>query len=84
MRSSQSFDIELEPPSLGFQVLVRLSQQGERWVAAVDWGAEQHHGVGATARAALVAALTPVGPRVTVILMADPAMFGASATLLAG
>jgi hypothetical protein len=82
MRSSQSVEFQLEPSSLGYSVFVRLRHQ-ERWVALVDWRTEQLNGLGPTARAALLAALMPLGPRATATLMAEPAMFGASASLLA-
>jgi hypothetical protein len=81
--SSPSVEFQVQPPSLGYSVVVRILRQQERWLAVVDWRAEQLNGLGPTARAALLAALMPLGPRATATLMADPAMFGASASLLA-
>jgi hypothetical protein len=83
MRSSQSVEFQVEPPSLGYSVFVRILRDQERWLAVVDWRTEHLNGLGPTARAALVAALMPLGPKATTTLMADPAMFGASASLLA-
>jgi hypothetical protein len=83
MRSSQSVEFQLEPSSLGYSVSVRILRDEERWLAFVNWQSVQLNGLGPTARAALVAALMPLGPRATTTLMAEPAMFGASARLLA-
>jgi hypothetical protein len=83
MRSSQSVEFQLEPASFGSSVSVRLRREDERWLAVVDCRSVQLNGLGPTARAALVAALMPLGPRATATLMAEPAMFGASARLLA-
>lgn len=83
MSNSQAIEFQLELPSLGYTVSVRLRDFTDRWFAVADCGAVRHSGLGSTAREALVAALAPLGPRTTVTLMAEPAMFGASVNVLA-
>lgn len=77
-------EFELAPATLGYQVAVRLGDFQARWVAVVACGSVSTNGLGATARGALLAALAPLGERATAALMAEPAMFGASASLLVG
>ena len=62
---------------------VRVAEQGERSFASVTWRATSSDGLGATAREALVAALAPFGTRTVAAVMASPAMFAASAAVLA-
>jgi hypothetical protein len=64
-------------------VRVRVSERGERAIARVDCGDLTSDGLGASAREALVAALVPLGRRLATEVMAAPAMFAASAQLLA-
>ncbi len=72
-----------QPTAIGHAVAVRLGDFEGRWAAMVRCGTATTRGLGATAREALMAALAPLGPRATAALMAEPAMFGASADLLA-
>jgi hypothetical protein len=81
---SRWVEFELAPASLGYPVAVRLGDFQERWVAVVHSGSVPTHGLGTTARGALLAALAPLGERAIAALMAEPMMFGASASLLAG
>jgi hypothetical protein len=74
---------ELAPTALPHPVAFRLGDFEERWVATVRCGTATTNGLGASAREALLAALGPLGARATAALMAEPAMFGASADLLA-
>ena len=83
MNTSRWFDFELSPAVLGLAVHVRLGDFEDRWTASVTYGSATADGLGPTARDALVAALAPLGTRATTMLMAQPAMFGASADLLA-
>lgn len=83
MSNSRAVEFQLEPPSLGYAVSVRLRDFSDRWFAVAESRDVRHSGLGSTAREALVAALAPLGPRTTTALMADPAMFGASAMVLA-
>jgi hypothetical protein len=79
---SRWVEFELAPATLGYKVAVQLGDYQERWVAVVRSGSRSTNGLGPTARDALLAALAPLGERATVALMADPTMFGASASLL--
>jgi hypothetical protein len=83
MYATRWFEFELAPTTLGFPVSVRLGDFDARWRAVVECGSFSTDGLGATARDALLAALGPLGSRATAALMAEPAMFGASAALLA-
>jgi hypothetical protein len=76
-------EFELAPTSLGSPVVVRLGDFDARWRAVVRYGSGSTQGLGGSARDALLAALSPLGARATAVLMADTAMFGASASLLA-
>jgi len=75
-------DLELRVTGLADAVRVRVGEAGERCVASVQVGSQTTTGLGATARAALVAALAPFGMRQTAAVMAAPDMFAASARLL--
>jgi hypothetical protein len=83
MHNSRAVEFQVEPPSLGYAVSVRLRDFRERWFAVAECRDVRHSGLGSTARDALVAALAPLGPKPTAALMADPAMFGASLKVLA-
>jgi hypothetical protein len=83
MHNNQMVEFELAPAALGYPVSVRLSDFDARWLAVVECRSVSTEGLGGNARDALLAALSPLGTRATVALMADPAMFGASATLIA-
>jgi uncharacterized membrane protein len=64
-------------------VRVRVSERDGRAVAWVACGSAASNGIGATAREALVAALAPLGRRRASEVLAAPAVFAASAELLA-
>jgi hypothetical protein len=83
MDSNRWVEFEVQPAAIGLGVFVRLGDFGDRWTASVRCGAASSNGLGANPRAALLAALVPLGPRASTIVMADPVMFGASADLLA-
>lgn len=83
MNSGHWLDLELSITGAGQVVRVRIGSFGERSVASVELGLTKTNGIGASAREALVAALAPLGNRMTTAVMAAPAMFGASAQLIA-
>ncbi len=76
-------EFELHVGTVTDVVRVRIRDRGKRCVASVECGPARTSGLGATAREALVAALTPFGARTSTAVMAAPAMFGASVQLLA-
>jgi hypothetical protein len=67
-------------PSIG--VGVRLEHIGERWVATAAHERRSEIGLGATARAALTAAVRSLAPASAAALLADPALFDVSWRLL--
>ena len=75
-------DFELRTSGLADSMRVRIGQAGERCVASVQVGPQLTTGLGATARAALVAALAPFGGQRTAVVLASPDMFAASLQLL--
>ena len=81
MQNNRWVEFELTPASLGYPVSVRLTDFDARWVAVVQCRSGSTEGLGGSARDALLAALSPLGMRATAALMADTAMFGASASL---
>ena len=83
MITSQRVAFELTAPSLGFAVSVVLGNMNDRWLATAQCHDNRHVAIGATAREALAAALAPLGSRTAAILLADPALFGASVGVLA-
>ncbi len=76
--NSQPVEFEVAPAALEYGVWVRLQKTAGRWLAITQCLGTRHLGLGATARDALAAAFGPLGPRTAAILMADPALFGAS------
>jgi hypothetical protein len=82
MNDRRWVDFELPPAAIGLAVSVRLADFENRWAAVVRCGSATSNGLGASAREALVAALTPLGVRATAVLMAEPVMFAASADIL--
>ncbi|HEX6128851.1 MAG TPA: hypothetical protein VF071_07520 [Candidatus Limnocylindria bacterium] len=76
-------EFAVELVGLAQPVRVRVSERGDRARAWVSCGGRTSDGLGASAREALVAALTPLGRRLTTQVMAAPVMFGASAQLMA-
>lgn len=83
MNTGSSVEFAVEVATLTGPMRVRIAELGERSVATVAWGATSSSGLGATAREALVAALAPFGQRTRTAVMAAPAMFAASAAVLA-
>jgi hypothetical protein len=83
MHNNRWVEFELTPATLGYPVSVRLTDFDARWLAVVQCRSVSTKGLGGNARDALLAALLPLGTPATTALMADPAMFGASASLLA-
>jgi hypothetical protein len=76
-----SVTTRLTSPELGLEVQVRLRQLDGRWLAVAEFDGDPEVGIGATARAALAASLATLGNRAAAALMADPALFGVSASL---
>lgn len=83
MNRGHWIDLELSVSGVTERMKVRVGNFGERSMASVELGRITSNGIGATAREALVAALSPLGNRMTTAVMAAPAMFGVSAELLA-
>ena len=83
MDGAISIEFELSVTALRDALRIRIGEFGERAVAWVECGAITSRGLGATAREALVASLAPLGPRATTAVLSAPAMFAASAQLLA-
>jgi hypothetical protein len=83
MENGHWVDFELTVTGVSQAMRVRIGSFAERCVASVELGAIRTSGIGGTAREALVAALAPMGSRMTTVVLAAPAMFGASAELLA-
>jgi hypothetical protein len=76
-----SVNFRLAARHLGLDVGVRLRRLGDRWLAVADFEGEPEVGIGATARTALSAALSSLGPRAATALLADPTLLGVSADL---
>ena len=66
---------------LGLDVDIRLRELDGRWMAVADFGGDPEVGIGSTARDALAASLATLGRRTAAAVMANPALFGASAQL---
>jgi hypothetical protein len=66
---------------LGLDVAIRLRELDGRWMAVADFGNDPEVGIGATPRDALAASLATLGTRAAAAVMANPALFGASARL---
>jgi hypothetical protein len=76
-------EFAVELLGLAQPVRIRVTERQRRAAAWVACGSLESNGIGATAREALAAALAPLGRRRAVEVMAAPAMFAASAQLLA-
>jgi hypothetical protein len=76
-----SINFRIGSVELGLDVNVRLRELNGRWLAVAEFGGEPEVGIGATPRAALSASLATLGDRTAATLMADPELFGVSATL---
>lgn len=83
METPNWLEFEVTLPAGADALRVRIGAFGERWAASVQCGPASMDGLGATARDALRAALAPMGARTVTSVLAAPAMFGASADLLA-
>ena len=83
MNSADWLEFEVTVPAQPAGLRVRIGAFGERWVASVQCAGASMDGIGATAREALRSALAPMGARTTSSILAAPAMFGASAELIA-
>lgn len=83
MNTGAWVELELHVGMAAAPFRIRVREAGERSTASVACGSTSTSGIGATAREALVAALAPFGSRTTGAVMAAPAMFAASAALLA-
>lgn len=78
-----SINFRLGSADAGVDVAVRLRELNGRWLCVAEFAEEPEVGIGATPRAALSAALATLGERTAAALMADPELFGVSATLAA-
>jgi hypothetical protein len=78
-----SISFRLASDELGLEVEVRLRQLDGRWLAVADFDGDPEVGIGASARAALSAALATLGLRAASVLLADPQLFSVSAELRA-
>ena len=76
-----SVNARLGSQELGIEVAIRLRDLDGRWLAVAEFGGEPEVGIGATPRAALIAALGTLGERTAAALMADPQLFGVSAAI---
>ena len=83
MNASSWVEFELHVGGSAGPYRIRVREAGERSMASVVCGSAAATGIGPTAREALVAALAPFGARTTTVIMAAPAMFAASALVLA-
>jgi hypothetical protein len=83
MNRGHWIDLELSVSGVTERMKVRVGNFGERSMASVELGRITSNGIGATAREAQVAALSPRGNRMTTAVLAAPARFGVSAELLA-
>ena len=66
----------------GTAVDVHLRASGERWAAVAVFGGRREIAIAASARAALRAALEPLGDATRTALMADVALLGPSCEIL--
>jgi hypothetical protein len=82
MENRRQVEFELGFAALPHPVRVKVADAGERWVASVQCGRTSTNGLAADARGALAAALAPFGARMSAMVLAAPATFGASAELL--
>ena len=83
MTSSESVEFELSHPAFGYTMSIRLQNLGGRWLAVAQDADNRLLGIGANAREAFTVAIAPLGARTAALLMADPALFGASVRVLA-
>ena len=83
METSAWVEFELHVSTAAAPFRIRVREAGARSTASVACGEMTTSGIGPTAREALVAALAPFGTRLTTAVMAAPAMFAASARVLA-
>jgi hypothetical protein len=79
--ASDTIQFRLSAPGVRYAVDVRLSDRGDRWLALADVDGRREVGIGATARSALTASLSPLGPSAAAALLADPSLFAVSCTV---
>jgi hypothetical protein len=77
-------DFRLAVPEPGLEARVRLWRLHERWIGAATVAGRTLDGIGSTAREALAACLSALGPRAAGALMTDPVLFEVSAVLHRG
>lgn len=73
-----SVQLALRAPSLDFWVDTRLRNFDGRWLAVAEIAGEHEIGLGTSAREALTAAISCLGPRATEALLADPQLLRVS------
>ena len=78
-----SLDVRLSAPTVPYAVDVTLRSFGDRWVGVADAAGTREVGLGTTARQALTASLAPLGDRVRMLLLADPALLAPSVAVAA-
>ena len=83
MTDRESVEFELVHPLFGYPMAILLRNHAGRWAAIANGADGRLDGIGATAREALTGALAPLGARAAALLMADPALFGASVRIMA-
>jgi hypothetical protein len=81
VRSTLSVHFRVRPAGHSSDVAVDLRLVGERWVAVVEHDAGRELGIGRDARAAVSAALAPLGSRVVAAVLADPALLEPSCAI---
>jgi hypothetical protein len=79
--TAQTIQFRLSAPALRYSADVHLRDYGHRWLAMADIDGRREVGVGATAREALTASLSRLGPREAGALLADPGLFAVSCTV---
>ena len=62
---------QVQAPTLGVEAEVRLRRAGIRWIAVSEASGREVTGIGPTARDAVVASLSWLGPRAVSELLAD-------------
>lgn len=76
-----SVQFRLQAPTLDFWVDVRIREFHGRWIAVADIAGEPELGLGATAREALAASLSSLGPWAASAFLADPQLLAVSRDL---
>jgi hypothetical protein len=79
--SDLTVEFTLAPAALRYSVDVRLRRAGDRWIAVSRSGNSSLTGIGTSPRAALTAALEPLGKLAMTVLMADTGLLEPSLTV---